>query len=437
MNKAMPLIILMVMVGMLLIGWKNILDYNKTKQVEFEEHLKAAQDFMEKEVYIDAVSEYEAALRLSPQDYEIAVQIVDLYRMLEMDGSYLSACEKAINADSKQLDPYLWEADHYLASNSYGEAYPILMRAKNNLEDTSEIDKRLIEILGHYNTVTLSYGDFQGWVYDESSNTGYAVISEKGKYGLLNSSNSLYKKCEYDDIGLPMSGLIPIKKDGEYYYINAEGYRKVVPDRAADWLGCFHDGYAVIRIGDQYGYIDRSGSDHHVEYDHAGGFWDQRAAVEKDGKWALIDTSFKQITGFDFDEILTDAYGFCTMYGVFWAKRDGAYYLYDLQGNCISDGYEAVKLFASDEPAAVMQDGKWGFISKEGELVTGPTYEDADSFSLGYAPFCKNGKWGCIDADGNVLIKPEFDSLKPFSQNGYALAEQDGLQEFIVITIYG
>ena len=84
-----------------------------------------------------------------------------------------------------------------------------------------------------------------------------------------------------------------------------------------------------------------------------------------------------------------------------------------------------------------MRDGKWGFVSKEGELVTEPTYEEADSFSLGYAPFCKNGKWGCIDADGNVLIKPEFDSLKPFSQNGYALAELDDLQEFIVVTIYG
>ena len=63
-------------------------------------------------------------------------------------------------------------------------------------------------------------------------------------------------------------------------------------------------------------------------------------------------------------------------------------------------------------------------------------YENADSFSLGYAPFYRNGKWGCIDKNGDVLIEPQFDSLKPFFKNGNAIVVEKGVTKFLTVTIY-
>ena len=241
---------------------------------------------------------------------------------------------------------------------------------------------------------------------------------------------------KYEEIGLPGQDVIPIYQDSEWYYINMNGYRKLVPDNSAEYLGTFHNNYAPAKVNGVYGYLDKKMQESHFEYEYAGCFSNGIAAVKKDGKWAVIDTSFKNVTGFDFDEILIDDYGFCSVYDVFFAKQGDKYYLYDTAGNRLSEGFEDAKLFASDEPAAVKKDGKWGFVSKSGETLLEFKYEDANSFSLGYAPYCEKGKWGCIDENGAVLIKPEFDDLKPFSNNGYALAESDGIQNFVVITIY-
>ena len=110
--------------------------------------------------------------------------------------------------------------------------------------------------------------------------------------------------------------------------------------------------------------------------------------------------------------------------------------MYDKNGKCLSEGYDDAKMFASNEPAAVKKNGKWGYIDNKGKIVIEPAYEDADSFSIGYAPFCENGKWGCIDKKGVVLIKPQFELLKPFFKNGTAFVVDDGKKKLITVTIY-
>ena len=158
--------------------------------------------------------------------------------------------------------------------------------------------------------------------------------------------------------------------------------------------------------------------------------------MEKDGKWALINTEFHLLTDYEFDEILMDEYGFCATYGAVFAKKDGSYALYDLSGERVSDTFEDVRPFASEEPAAVKRNGKWGFVSVEGELVIEPKYDEANSFSLGYAPILKNGKWGCIDGFENVLIEPTFDAMSSFSRDGYSLVEENGDEKYIVVNMY-
>lgn len=422
MDKIMPAIIMLVMTAMLFISWKNVLNYNDDIMADYYRHISAAENYLKKEIYIDAVKEYESALAIDPHNYELAMDIAELYEKLEMEGSIMDAYVNAKKADPSQLEPYIILADSYIESGNYSDAYDILTEADENIPDSDEVLKRIIQIKSRYNEKSFSFEEFDGWHYADEASTGYAVVKKDEKYGLIDSSGTAAIPCEYEAIGPLANELIPVKKDGEFFYINPDGYRKRVPDRKADYLGCFgNGGYAPAKIDGVYGYLDSEMKEFHFEYDYAGGFSNGISAVQKGNKWAVIDTSFKNVTDYEFDEILLDNYGFCSVYGVFWAKKDGLYFLYDINGKKLSDGYENVKLFASKKPSAVCKGEKWGFVDISGKLVIEPSYENADSFSLGYAPFEKNGKWGCIDLKQNVIIKPAFSSLTSFDRNGCAV----------------
>ncbi len=434
MNKLIPYVLLLVMIGMLFLSWKNVSNYYGSINASYNACMERAAAYEEKKIYVDAVKEYEAALRIKSDDYETAMKIVDLYALLDNGKSYAAACENAIKADPSQVKPYVDLADHYLYDENNAKALEVLMRAKEYVENDADILERIQRIKGQYILVIPKFAVTSPYYY--VGNTAYTLIGDETCMGLQGSSIIVSPEDGYESVGLPASDVIPVKKDGEWYYIDEDGYRKLVPDTPAEYLGSFTAGYAPARINGVYGYLDKEMQEYHFEFQFAGHFSNGLAAVQKDGKWAVINTSFKEVTDYIFDEILLDAYGFCSTYGVFFAKQDGKYYLYNKDGEKISDGYEDAKLFASNEPAAVKLNGKWGFISNSGEMVIEPAYEDADSFSIGYAPFFENGKWGCIDEDGVVLIEPTFDAMKPFAKNGYALVDVDGMQKFAVVDIY-
>ncbi len=436
MSRLMPYLIMGVILFMLVISWKNVLGYYSSITESYQSHIEKAEAYMAKRIYIDAVSEYELALQVKPEDYDVAMKIVGLYDNLGNENGWIKACQNAISADKLQKEPYLLLADYYMETGSLQEAYDVLIQAQQNLEDQTEIDSRIYEIKGQYSVENMSYDEITPFVYSDDTQTGYAVISYQDKKGIMNTNLETSYQPVYEEIGIPGQGVIPIYEENEWFYINEEGYRKLVPDHEAEYLGTFHDNYAPAKINDVYGYLDKDMKEYHFEYEEAGCFANGLAPVKQNGKWAVINTDFELVTPFQFDEILMDEYGFCSTYQVFFAKQNDQYYLYDSEGKQISEGFDDAKLFASEEPAAVKRNGKWGFVSHTGEILTEFCYQDANSFCLGYAPYCENGKWGCIDEQGIVLIKPKFDDLQAFTQGGYALAEENGIPEFIGVTTY-
>ncbi len=85
-------------------------------------------------------------------------------------------------------------------------------------------------------------------------------------------------------------------------------------------------------------------------------------------------------------------------------------FLYTLKGQ-----WDGAKDF-SEHMAAVKQDGKWGFIDDEGNVVVEPKYDAANSFSEGLAAVQSNGKWGYIDKTGTLVIPFTLDSTYAFSE---------------------
>lgn len=431
MKKMLPLIILMVMSVMLMISWSNISD-TKTEAVEkYKTLIQKAERYEEKKIYIDAVKQYDSALKLKP-DYNLSMHVAELYSELYNDKGYINSLQTAISCEPLNPDPYFKIIDFYQANGDKDKLYQALQQAKSALAESEmitdkqkeEINSLLKSLLGEIKILDFEYDKFDGFHRYENSGVSYARVAYGGQYGLIDSSRSNFATCSFDDIGYPGGGFIPTKQLGEYYYIDMSGNRKLVPDEPATAIGAFGGGVAPLQVNGTYGYMDASMNESHYDYEYAGSFECGIAPVKQGGKWFVINRQFEAV-GPNFDEILVDAYGFCSPCGVYFGKIGKTWGMYNTAGEMIADGFEEVRQFASDQPTAVKKDGKWCFITLGGEIVLETDYEEADAFSIGYAPVKRGELWGFIDLDNEMLVDPQFKKITPFNEEGYAVAENE------------
>lgn len=80
--------------------------------------------------------------------------------------------------------------------------------------------------------------------------------------------------------------------------------------------------------------------------------------------------------------------------------------------------------------SAYYENGLWGFVGPEGNVVIAPSYEEVSDFEGNYARARKNGLWGIIDRSGRQIFDFEFDSVSPFA-DGVALAVRDGQKSYL------
>jgi hypothetical protein len=93
--------------------------------------------------------------------------------------------------------------------------------------------------------------------------------------------------------------------------------------------------------------------------------------------------------------------------------------------SCGGGGYEQLY--------PVLQEGKWGYIDIDGNMVIEPRFDEAYEFSEGLAGVNINGKYGYIDDKGNVAIEARWDSYSMDSsfKEGMAVVELDGSYGYI------
>lgn len=439
MKKSIPILILMGMVVLLVISWSNIMNYKNDIEKEYQQHIDAADAYLKKDIKIDAVYEYERALEIKPSNYKLAMKIGGLYKDLELYNDYIAALKKAIDADKTKAKPYLDVAKYYLSINNYLDAYSVLSLAETNDVKNKDIEKKLIELRGRFVLSTPKPGQEVRACYIDGNDPGYYVTkSDKGAALFTTDGQTIVPLDKgYEDVGLQSNDYISVCKDSEYFYITPQGYRKLVPDEKAEYLGTFGSGYAPACFDGKWGYVAEDMKPQHMDYTHTYPFSNGVAAVEDDGKWYVVDTNFEKVGGKTFEDVKMDDYGYCSTYGVFWAKNDGKYDLYDLQGNKLTKkGYDDAKLFVSDEAAPVKSGDKWGYVSKEGKEIIKPEYEDANAFNVGYGPVSIDGKWGAIDKNRNIVIEPRFQSFDSFDKSGKAVVKESGAISIMSVELY-
>lgn len=438
MKKGNATLVLLALLAFTAIAWVGVVKGQVEDKAAYKEYMEQAASCEEKEIYIDALENYQNALKLDNNNYDIVMKIADMYYKLGDYSGFISSCDQAIQISSNKAEPYLKKAEYYMSKAQYTDAIDVVNTAKKAVKNNEAISQLAIELSTKCIEKYVSFTSISDWHVQGTTN--YVAVEENGKWGMTLKDGTRKIKLTFDYVGAydEATGVIPCSFNGQYYYIDIKGNKKLIGDNEYQYLGSFGNDLAPAQKNNVYGYINTKFDEKKFEFEYAGAFVNDVAAVKKDGKWALMDSDLKNITGFDYDEILLDSNGFCAEYEVIIARKGDKYLFLNLKGKQIgSSTFDGASIPASkDGLIAVKQGDKWGFVDRDGKVVIEAKYQCAKSFSMGLAPVESNDRWGYINTDAKVVIEQKYFDAGVFSSDGSAPVKNVSAWNFLVLCEY-
>lgn len=408
----------LLLVLLLALGWYQTLNLVAGTPIRIKGHMEQARKYEEKEIYEDALEEYQAAVDLGETDGEVKRKIAEMQLYLDDESSFIASCEALVNQKNIDQKALQMLVDYYDSDGKQATIVSLLKKLRGQDAENETVEKLWKKYRGYYEETFNSYDEVTPFYQ------GYAVMKYEGRFGLSDFEGEVVIPAAYEGVGFLSEEIpvVPVCENKRWYYLNTKIHKKIVPDDSYEYLGVISEDTAVVMKNKKYGYADTEiVPKTELAWDFASNFKHGAAAVKRDGKWALLDASFEMITDYIYEDIAVSESGFCSGMERIFAKTKDGYCLLDTSGKRVGDGiYEDARPFETDALAAVKKNGKWGFVNTSGELVIDCQYDDARSFTQGVAAVKKKDKWGYINASNEMIIKPAFEDAYPFCEKGTA-----------------
>lgn len=259
----------------------------------------------------------------------------------------------------------------------------------------------------------------------------YSIVKRKGYYQYLNSNGDLLD-YKYIDASIFNEGMAcVVKKNGSPMLVDKE-FNVVAELNFAKRVGVFIDGLAKFMNGkNKWGFINKKG-DIVIRpvYDNVNSFSDGVALVKKGEQKGYINKQGEEIFPFtdrysvlgDFNEGLAP---YSSGNGVGFLDKNGE------KAIRAKENREDVGVFNNGK-ALYKTDGLWGIMDNNGKRLVYPKYSTPLIFTDGVSFYYQDGKVGFVDEEGNKIIRADYfsDIALPFV-NGNAIVKEDNY--YIVI----
>ena len=421
--------------GLLIISVFSTMKNNTESDNKYNDYIKQARDAAAYEIYVDAEADYLEALKMN-KSLEIYNELAEVYMADNKENEAQDIAKTMVNTFPYEGQAYTLSAQIYMNYEEYSEIYALYKKYKNK----ELYDEGLEEI----------YSDIE-WLYElgnqygevDTFANGLCAITMgedgDGTWGYINSTGKKIIDCKYKYACPFINDIAPVETvNNIWYFIDMEGNKKKVLNKLDNVKGI---GYVCDAIpvfnGEVWAYYTDDQKLICEGYDEAMAMANGYAAVRKGNSWQLINEKGEGVTDQVYTDIVVDDKGIAYRNSYF-AKQNGKYRMYDIDGNVIGDGvFDNARLFnPGSDYAAVMINGKWGFVDASGKQVIEPEYEDARSFANGVAAVKKNGKWGYIDKNDEMVIENIFSDARDFNDAGNALVEDCGTWQMIKLLRY-
>ncbi|MDF2925692.1 MAG: repeat protein [Paenibacillaceae bacterium] len=232
---------------------------------------------------------------------------------------------------------------------------------------------------------------------------GLAIVDQNGHSGVIDTEGRFVVEPRYDSINPFSEGLAVASDSKGAKVINESG--AVITDREYPYINSFSDGRALFTAGvpsnqQTYGYLDTSGKEIiPARYLEGTDFADSRAVVKvKEQEYMLIGKNGEQLEVYPFAFV-----------------------------GSLSEG-----LLAYQEK----EQGQYGYINEQGDVVIRPAYSGAQPFRDGRAIVNTaedyGARYGVIDAQGKFVIQGVYNDIRDLGEKRFGLGRAiDPAQPFI------
>lgn len=404
-------------------------------------------------------AKYQEIDTLQYKEGELVVKENDKYGVININGYEIIKPEyDQVKADGYYSSDNKYKDDGYIVSITTDDGYrygylnnegqKILDTKYNDLSRLAYSNKDTIYLLcaenGKYGLYegakNIIPNEYQAITYVEDND--FCIVQKGKKYGVVNLEGSMMLQVKYSQIDV----------NGDYLYVTDENSEKKVYDKKGN-LTEINPNLVIqsTKSDDDYKiYIDSSTGKtvysiykgdtkltsenySYIEYLNEGYF----IASNESGKLGIIDSkgnakvelkydSIQKIAGtniiqaIDSTTKMTEIYSkdFIKTYEIANASieniKDNIIKVYnteeikyfDYDGNLLENkvAFPDINLFPKKE------NGKWGFVGQDGNVVVDYQYDDVTEFNeYGYAGVKKDEKWGVIDNDGNVIVEAVYE----------------------------
>ena len=266
------------------------------------------------------------------------------------------------------------------------------------------------------------------WINPDSNGAKFLIFKKNNKYGILNILNKVIIDAEYDML-LPCSdNYIRAQKDNKQGLLTMNG--EIIIPLEWDYVNPPSNGYVLVINEEQneYQFLNITSSQNIPQiFDYAGSFFHDRAIVQKNNNFYILDNNGNSIASPKVDLIS-------------WQYENGyvSYRINKHWGFIDKDGvkvtepiYDYVGSFSENGLANVKINGKWGYINTKGDLVIPAIFDFALPFHEAHAIVKLEKKYGLITSDGSMIIQCQWNDISIPSNGLIAVQDEQNLWGYI------
>ena len=242
------------------------------------------------------------------------------------------------------------------------------------------------------------------WASSVREQDGKLEVTRKGRIGYLGYDGKWIAEPQFDWVGGFHEGFALAMEKGLYGYIGEDYTWRIAP--RFDYAKPFSDALAAAKESTLWGYVDSQG-DYAIEprFEEAESFENGRAVVREGKRFGVIDKTGAFLNTLEIDGIIF------SQDGLIKVEKNGRHGLLDLQGNTVLEPvYECIYYF-NDQCAVV-------------------AFEELDI--NGWEGLGVAGNSVVVNLQGETLWDEVFDDVR-FGDDGTILAEKDGVKRTFAI----
>jgi hypothetical protein len=302
-----------------------------------------------------------------------------------------------------------------------------------------------------------------GWNVDSNLN-GLFAVEKNQKWGFADINGKLVIPCQFSKVKSIIDGYAAVCLNNKWGVIDSKGKFIILPQlNIISRLSIYHD-YFSIDTGSKLILFDKTGKEFdpkalYPECDNYQILSYDYIAVEKEGRWGIIDRTGKELISPQYPSSIDGWNDYnppklINSKGIFAfiqnVKKDenspddirggivdknGDILLpfdYQITGDPMQhSSWFDVYFSEGVAPVQSVSTGKTSYIDENGKIVFSLNVSEVDynevpmmaknfNFSEGLCPFSSNEKWGFIDKTGKTVVASTYDEVYNY-KNGYAV----------------